>query len=194
MKQNSYDLLVAAELAKGESFPRELARSLNTNPMSVIRSLRQLMKNKVVDFKAVGKSKVFFLRSTIQGFTYACMAEEHKRLRLFEKYPSLSILAEDILKKTDSGLVILFGSYAKFSANKESDIDIYVETSDRKVKTELEQINSGLSVKIGIFDMEDLLIREIIKNHIILRGTEYYYEKTGFFEKSNLREKARDGG
>jgi hypothetical protein len=35
-----------------------------------------------------------------------------------------------------------------------------------------------------VFDTKDLLIREMMKDHIIIKGVEAYYEKTGFFEKT----------
>jgi hypothetical protein len=49
------------------------------------------------------------------------------------------------------------------------------------LKQELEQLNSMLSVKIGEFDRSNPLIKEIEKNHIIIRGAENYYEKIEFF-------------
>jgi predicted nucleotidyltransferase len=182
MKQLSYDILL--QLLKKESFPRELARSLNTNPMSILRALNALAKENVVDHRLVGKSKVFYMKKTSEAFNYACMAEHYKRLKLFQKYPELSILSEEILKASKSGSIIIFGSYAKLAAKKGSDIDLYVETSDKTEKEKLEQINSGLSVKIGLFETESILMREIIKNHVILRGVETYFGKIKVFDEA----------
>lgn len=182
MKQLSYDII--NQLLRKESFPRELARELKTNPMSIIRCLRQLAKDNIVYFSQLGKSKVYSLKKTREAFTYACIAEHYKRLKLFNKYPFLSILAEDILKASKSGLIMIFGSYVKFNAKKGSDIDLYIETTDAKECEKIEQINSGLSVKTGLFEKEDLLMREIIKNHVILRGVESYFEKIKVFDES----------
>jgi predicted nucleotidyltransferase len=76
-------------------------------------------------------------------------------------------------------LALLFGSYAKGLAAKESDIDIYVETPDSKVRRQLEQKHSSLSVKIGKFDTGSMVIREIMKDHVIIKGVEIYFDKTG---------------
>lgn len=76
---------------------------------------------------------------------------------------------------------VFFGSYAKGLAKKDSDIDIYVETTDKKIKQDLELLDSRLSVKIGKYNRENLLIKEIEKNHVIIKGVEEYYEKTQFF-------------
>ncbi len=35
-----------------------------------------------------------------------------------------------------------------------------------------------------MFDTKSLMIKEIIKNHVILKGVEYFYEKTEFFEQA----------
>jgi hypothetical protein len=48
----------------------------------------------------------------------------------------------------------------------------------------LEQRHSLLSVKILEFDPQNLLIREIIKDHVIIKGLEVYSDRTGFFKKT----------
>ena len=81
-------------------------------------------------------------------------------------------------------MIILFGSYAKDNPKKDSDIDIYLETNDSKIRDKLKEINSKLSIKIGKFDAKSLLIKEIIKNHIIIRGLENFYERVDFFKEA----------
>ena len=48
----------------------------------------------------------------------------------------------------------------------------------------VKETNSKLSIKIGKFDTKSLLIKEIIKNHIIIRGVEEFYERVEFFKES----------
>ena len=129
-----------------------------------------------MDFSFKGRNRVFFIKNTLQARNYVYNAERYKLNLLLEKYPSLSIILSEIIRNTN-GLVILFGSYAKFSADKNSDIDIYIETSDKKLKSKIEAINSKINVKIGKFDKNSLLIKEIIKEHVILKGEELFYEK-----------------
>ena len=81
-------------------------------------------------------------------------------------------------------MIILFGSYAKGIPKLSSDIDIYLETNNSKIKTKIKEINSKLSIKIGKFDTKSLLIKEIIKNHVIIRGMEDFYERAGFFKET----------
>ena len=103
--------------------------------------------------------------------------ENYKLIKFFEKYPHLEPLFEDIIKKCGSKLIILFGSYAKGIPKQESDIDIYIETKEQNLKKKAEEIDSKLSIKIGKFNQDSLLIKEIIKNHVILNGVERFYEQ-----------------
>ena len=48
----------------------------------------------------------------------------------------------------------------------------------------MKEINSKLSIKIGKFDTKSLLIKEIIKNHVIIRGLEDFYERVEFFKEA----------
>jgi len=101
---------------------------------------------------------------------------------LIEQAPHLRSVVRTIQEREDIPLAVLFGSYAKGTADQRSDIDVYIETGEREVKRELERCHSRLSIKIGPWDPENLLIQEIAKNHVIIKGVERYYEKTKFFE------------
>ena len=89
----------------------------------------------VIDSKKEGKNKVFFLKKNLITTNYILQTEVHKLTRTLQQYPELSIIFEEILRKVDKRLIILFGSYAKGQANKKSDIDIYIETKNRNIKT-----------------------------------------------------------
>ena len=81
-------------------------------------------------------------------------------------------------------MIILFGSYAKEISKTDSDIDVYLETEDNILKNKVKEINSRLSIKTGKFDVKSLLIKEIIKNHVIIRGLEDFYERTDLFKEA----------
>jgi predicted nucleotidyltransferase len=140
------------------------------------------VKENVLDYKMEGRNKVFFIRKTLQAKNYVFNAERYKQIKLLKKYPELNVIVEDILKKSVENLIIIFGSYAKFSARKDSDIDIFVETNKKNVKEKIGSLHSKINVKIGKFDLNSPLIKEIIKSHVILKGVEEFYEKIGFFK------------
>jgi len=181
-KRNDIIYEILLELIRRENHLRGIAKSLNQSHTTILRKLNFLVEENVLDYRMQGKNKIFFVKNSLQAKNYVFNAENYKMIKLIKKYPKLSVIIENILKETDKELVILFGSYAKFSAQKDSDIDIYVETTDKKVKEDLEDIHSKIKVKIGEFDKKSMLIKEIIKNHIILKGVERFYEKIEFFE------------
>ena len=181
MEQNEFEIMLSL-LKYKELHVRGLAKIVNKPHASISRIMKKLLNKNIVDFKFEGKNKVFRLKKGVYTLNYIYMAEHFKLLKLFDKYQFLSVITESIASKTSEKLIIIFGSFAKFNANKDSDIDIFIETANRKTKNEVENINSMLSVKIGKFDKNSLLIKEIIKDHVIVSGVEYYYEKNKIFD------------
>ena len=180
MEQKDYKMEIILELLRGEGHVRGIAKALETNHMTISRKMKELSKQNVVDYQEKGKNKSYFLKKTIETLACIFMAENYKLLRFLEKYPSLRGIIEKIQKNSKIKLSLLFGSYAKELAKQESDIDIYLG-GDKKLKQEIESLDSRLSVKIGEFSTDSLLIKEIIKNHVIIKGVEDYYEKIRFF-------------
>ena len=181
MVQERTSMEVMLELLKEKSHVREISRKLNQSHVNIIRSLAELVRQNVVDFEQEGRNKTYFIKNTLSARSYVYQAEYYKLSKLIEEYPKLSVILQDVIKKIDSSLIILFGSYAKFIPKKDSDIDIYVETRNEKVKTEIKHINSDINAQIGEFNTDSLLIKEIIKNHVILKGVEEFYGRIKFF-------------
>src|SRR3989338_955909 len=182
MSQNNYNIKIVEALLKSENHIRGLAKSLNTNQTTIARKVHELSKENVLDFKQEGRNKVFFIKKTLEAKQYAYFVEAQKLIETLKRYPFLRRIIEIIKKNEKVSLVILFGSYAKGSANNGSDIDIYLETTENKLKEDIESINSKISVKIGKYNQDSLLIKEIEKNHAIIKGIELFYEKNKFFD------------
>ncbi len=181
MEQKDYNLEIVCLLLHGKSHARKIAASLGTSHMTVLRKLKALAKDNVVDFVQEGKNKPYFLKKTAEANAYVFMAENYRLVRTLEKYPLLRTIISRIQKNIKVRMALLFGSYAKGLATRSSDIDIYVETEDRLLRKELQLIDSKLSIKIGKYDKESPLIKEIEKNHVVLKGIDEYYEKNKFF-------------
>lgn len=177
MSQNNYNIHIIAALLKTENHIRGLAKAVHTNQTTIARKVQELHKNNVVDFKYEGKNKVVFLKKSLEAKQCVYHAEAQKLLDTIKKYPYLRRIIELIQKNEKIHLAILFGSYAKGTANKESDIDIYVSTVNTKLREEIGLIDTRISVKIGKYNSNSLLIKEIEKNHAIIKGVEAYYEK-----------------
>jgi predicted nucleotidyltransferase len=169
-----FDYLLKSKKAHGRKISQELNLSLSTTQ----RNLNTLEEKKLISFDAIGRNKEYKIKNNLFTRYYINNVESYNTIKLFEKYPKLKPIIQDILNylKGIDSIVILFGSYAKSNATNSSDIDIYVETNDKLLKEKIELINSKISVKIGTLG-NDPLSKEIEKHKIILKGVEKYYEK-----------------
>ena len=175
-KRKDFELEIINVLLKSKTHVRGIAQKLGESHTTILRKLNNLKKENIIDSKTEGRNKIFFLKNNLISKNYIQKAELYKLAKLIEEYPELGIIGEEILQKTDEKLIILFGSYAKGLAKADSDIDIYIETKNRNVKKTIENIHSKINVKIGNFDTKSPLIKEIIKDHIIIRGIEVFYD------------------
>ena len=160
---------------------RGIADALEKSHATVIRRLQEMVRDNVLDSTIEGKNKVYFLRKSLEGRNAAMTAEIYKQSRYVAEYPLLRGVIRTVLDLQEVHLALIFGSYAKGTAYDRSDIDLFIDSEDLTLKKRLEGQHSSLSVKIGAFHREHPLVREIIKDHIILKGVEAYFEKTSFF-------------
>jgi predicted nucleotidyltransferase len=182
MAQKNYNTLIIENLLRSSNHVRGVAEDIGTNQTTASRKLQELYEENVVDFRYEGKNKVFFLKRSLETKQYACIAELHKAIRMIRKYPFMRKIFNELRRNENFHLVILFGSYAKGSPGKHSDIDIYIETTDPSLKKQAESIDSRVRAKIGKYDKDNILIKEIQKNHVIIKGVEEYYEKNSIPE------------
>lgn len=182
MEQKDYTLEIVLDLAKKSNHLRGIANHLAVNHMTIARRIKSLITQNVLDFRVEGKNKIFSLKKTIEAKNYVFSSENYKLNKLLRKYPSMRAIIEKIQKDKRIKLALLFGSYAKSIAHEESDIDLYIDTDDKKIKESVSLLDSKLSIKIGKYNKSSLLIKEIDKNHVIIKGTESYYEKNNFFD------------
>ncbi|PIN89352.1 hypothetical protein COU60_04335 [Candidatus Pacearchaeota archaeon CG10_big_fil_rev_8_21_14_0_10_34_76] len=178
----NYNYEVLLSLLKKEMHQRELAKELKTSLTRIQSVLKELRDINAVDYKEIGKNHVYFIKKNLISKSLILNAENYKLIKLLRKHTFLEPLFKDIMEKYPGEMIILFGSYAKFIPKDSSDIDIYLDTTNKKIKEDIQLINDLISIKIGKFNREDLLIKEIIKNHIVIQGGEKFYERLRFFD------------
>jgi len=179
MEQKDYKLEILIILGKASDHVRSIAKKLNINHMMIARKLKVLLDKNVVDFVQDGRNRNYFLKKNAEARSYILMAENYKLSKILEKYSILREVVEKIQKDKRIKLAMLFGSYAKGLAKKDSDFDVFIETNKLKIKKEYSKFDSKLSIKIGKLG-NDNLSKEIQKNFVLIKGGEKYYES--FFE------------
>ncbi len=165
---------------------REMAELLKKNHATMLPHLAALEKENILLAKKSGRNKNFSLN--LQNATtkeYMLLAEKVETIRCIEHI----FLIKKIIKELENipiiGSIILFGSYAKKTYDKESDIDIFyigeeTEILMKQIKEIGKQYQKVMDIKKATpraFEKalreKDPLVIEIIKNHILLLNGDY---------------------
>jgi DNA-binding transcriptional ArsR family regulator len=160
-------------------YGRDISKKLKMNQKTVSNVLNKLEKENILKFSIEGKNKYYYvniLKPDIKEIVK--LVEINKKIKFIEKYKKFRELFNKFELRTD-GILVVFGSYADFSSNEKSDLDVLIIGKNEELK-DLEEL---YNIKINIvkidkkkFDKDDILIREVIKNHIILKGIENFIE------------------
>lgn len=163
---------------------REISQNLNTDYKNTFNSINS-MPDLVIKDK-LGNTNLIKIK---QSPNKEIFSVEYKRLKEFlEKHKQIKLINNDIISLNyPFFIVLIFGSYVKKTNSKKSDTDICI-ISDNKSKTdELTSKLRLLPLPLEIHDFsvkefesmlmtkEKNLAHEIVKNNIILYGTENYY-------------------
>ena len=165
----------------------EIAKFLEEYYSFVHRIVNKLIKDSVVTKEKAGKSYLCSINLyNEKTIILVNLSKIEKKNDLYNSNKELKIILEDFVKSAESLItpisIVLFGSYAKGTATKESDIDILLIS---KTKVGIDKITKEIYAKYGkeinpvIMTSEDFkrqkdksLIKEIIKDHYVLYGVE----------------------
>lgn len=190
MKSKEVDVIkLLIENKENELSISQIAKLLKKDYKNTHNIVSRLSKMSLVRLQPFGKSH----RVTLINKTHPFIFEtEYLRRKGLLKNKDIAIMY-DSFKSLRSKLYILmvFGSYAKKTQTKHSDIDlmfIVPDTAEEKMEKEIQNIAGTLPLKIhvNIFKESDFnamknskeitVGSEAIKNNIILQGIESYYE------------------
>jgi len=119
---------------------REIAKQIKADYRITYTAVQRLIKKNILQVQTVGKSSLCQLNEK-----YYCIeiyeAEDERKLEML-KNKNINQLYKEIMSKvkTCSFILLLFGSYAKKTQTKTSDIDLL-----------LSQMNLNLKIKLMIF-------------------------------------------
>ena len=180
--------LLAKDISKKFTI-NEIAKATKEYYSFVHKTIGKLTKDGVITKTKAGKAFLCSLNlDNERTLTMLQLSEIGKKADIFKKNKELRLVLEDFVNslepKSSILSVVLFGSYAKGNATKESDIDILLLTkSSLNVEKATKEIYAKYGKEINPVMMnsndfkkqkEKALIKEIISNHFILYGVENF--------------------
>ena len=153
-------------------FMREIGRLSGLDIKIISRELKLLLENNILDYEQRGKIKLYHVKNTIESETMIVATEAYKTREFLDMYDELKLPLIGLNKKTD---FIIFGSYAKGSENKNSDVDIVIFSSKSSIlEALLEKFQKKLHkqyIKFEefslLYEKNSVLTREILRSHVL---------------------------
>ncbi len=175
---------------KKEIIIKELARQIKSDYKIVHTAVNRLIDKGLLESRKIGKSIQIEFNNKLAK---EVLEVEFERREEIFRNKNLKLMTETIKKsiKTANFILLLFGSYAKKKETKNSDIDLMFIVNDIKIEGNILDSISILPLKIHqlvftekqFIDMKKShelnVVKEAIKNNIVLYGIEAYYELIG---------------
>ena len=156
---------------------REISR-LAKLPLKITQNAANaLEKSRILKSSIKGKNKYFSLNlDNIQTKLYLLQSEIYNTLLFLEKYPQF----KTFLKEVPNITIIAFGSFARFAAEKDSDLDLLI-ISKTQVKLpfhlvpyKIHEVHLSEKSFVKAVKKQETLIKEIEENHVILNNHSFY--------------------
>ncbi len=171
---------------------RSISRRLNKSYTLVYNNIHGLEKDNLITKESVPPAQIVKLNEFAPMDTFVEIELKRKKEFLGE-HLWIRLMLEDVLSSAKNlfFIMLVFGSYAKATQTKKSDIDLLVIVQDKKDIKDIENaINKAYArVKKGLNFVDVHDFKEMIKNtnelnigneakkhHIILYGAEEYYQ------------------
>lgn len=164
---------------------REISRKTKIDVKAIQLQLKKLEKINVLSSIIRGRNKDYRLNlNNVTTKYYLVMAEIFVSIIYLKKNFMIKKIVGEIENKIHDPL-ILFGSFAKGTYTKESDVDVFI-ISDKKINTSsiIEATNMvGREISLKSANRQqfleglrnnDPLIKEVVSNHIILKGADEF--------------------
>ncbi|MDE1838680.1 MAG: nucleotidyltransferase domain-containing protein [Thaumarchaeota archaeon] len=164
---------------------REISRETEIDVKAIQLQLKKLEKINVLSSVIRGRNKDYHLNlNNVTTKYYLVMAEVFISIIYLKKNFLIKKIVDEIENKIHEP-IILFGSFAKGTYTKDSDVDVFI-ISDKKISTSsiieaANMVGREISLKSASRQQfleglrnNDPLIKEVVSNHIILKGADEF--------------------
>lgn len=171
---------------------KEISEKIKRPYVKIHKSIKRLSNKKIIREIVKGKSHYCSIYYK-ENIDIVCFINSQRTKEILEKNKKIKLIVLDIFNsiKFSDYTLIIFGSYAKGTADKHSDLDVAIITSAEN-KEEAERVMNSIK-KLSSIEIHSLEItyknfiemlkskdgnvgKEIVKDHIILKGCENFYE------------------
>jgi predicted nucleotidyltransferase len=166
---------------------RAMAKLIGTSHVALLPYLKRFEEIKILYSEKTGKNKQYRLnKDNILTKHYLTVTEELATIDYLEKNFLIKKFGEYLSHIDIMNTLILFGSYAKDYATEESDIDLFcIGKISENQMSQIKKFESTFGKKTNIktattenfnagLRTGDILIKEIVKNHIILQNADLF--------------------
>ena len=180
MNLNEYKILNLIYSKNKSLFFREISKLSGVSiggTQKVLQDYSYFLKKEIK-----GRNTYYSFNENILVFYLKKILENEKTMKFLRKKESLGLFFKKIIDENISCLV--FGSHVRSMENSESDLDLIV-LSNKKIpeylsNLKLHIINLGKKDFENIFKKKEPLSLEILKDHVIINGFDFFME---VFEK-----------
>ena len=167
-----------------EYYIREVEKLLKISPRTAQLILEDLENKGIIESKIKGKIKSYKLRVNELSKRYLTFVEQYKSIAFIER----NLLVKEVIEKICpfiDGIGVIFGSYAKGTSNKESDLDLFIGGDYERGGVKKVSRNLGIEISVKCYPLktfeknihQDILLKEVLKNHVVFINTELFIQK-----------------
>ncbi len=161
---------------------REVTRKLKLNPATASLLVKELYDRGLIKYAESGRSKILKLNiENSELIDFLSIAETYKKIKFIDQFSFNQFFK--ILKFDENlDIVIIFGSYARGDYSKDSDLDLLVISKHKEqlpsyvLPIKLHEISMTKETFLENLENGNEVIKEIIKNHITIKGAETFLQ------------------
>ncbi len=167
-----------------EMYIREVARHLSISHGTAQTALEYLEAKQILRSATRGRTRLFSLRRGDHARDFCTLAEVYRRICFGEEEPFVAGVLSRVIPLIE-GCGAVFGSHAEGTADEESDLDLFVAGECRVGEIERVGKTYGIKIHLTVYPLEifdrglhtDPFLQEVLRNHILIKGTEHFVEK-----------------
>jgi len=162
---------------RGRYYLREISRLTKLPLRTTQRVLKDLEEGGVMKSEKSGKNRYYFLNlKNTRTKLHLLIAEINRTLEFLKRYKPFNMFLGERIE----ACLVVFGSFASFRADRTSDLDLLIIGKEElpfhllpyrvhKISLTKKQFEQALKNR-------DTVIKEILKNHVILTDHSYFLE------------------